>query len=425
MKKHEDEPVEAKEKQEGIIERDIEQEMKTSYTTYAMSVIISCALPDARDGLKPSQRRILVAMRDLSLDPGKKHRKCAKICGDTSGNYHPHGEAVVYPTLVRMAQDFNMRYPLVDGQGNFGSIDGDAPAAMRYTEARMSHYATLLLEDMDKDTVDFVANYDETLQEPTILPGRFPSLLCNGASGIAVGMATNMPPHNLGEVIGGLMALIDNPDITVKELAKIVKGPDFPTGAMICGRKGILDMYETGRGSIKVRASAVIEKSSAKKDAIIIREIPYQVNKATLIETIADLVRNKKIEGISDIRDESDRTGMRIVIELKRDEIPQVILNQLYKHTALESSFGAIMLALVDKKPKVLTLKEMLQEYVKHRMEVILRRTQFELAKAEKRAHILEGLRIAIDNIDAVIEIIKKSKSTPEAKENLIKKFKL
>lgn len=411
-------------KEKNIIYRDIEEEMKSSYTTYAMSVIISRALPDIRDGLKPSQRRILVAMKDLSLDPGKKHRKCAKICGDTSGNYHPHGEAVVYPTLVRMAQDFNIRHPLVDGQGNFGSIDGDAPAAMRYTEARLSHIAMSILQDMDKDTVDFVPNYDETMEEPTVLPGKFPCLLCNGASGIAVGMATNIPPHNLREVVDSLTSLIDNPEMTIKEIMKILKAPDFPTGAIICGRKGVRDMYEKGRGSIRLRAKAIIEEAPNKREAIVVTEIPYQVNKKNLIESMADLVRDKKISGVSDLRDESDRTGMRIVIELKRDEKPQIVLNQLYKHTQLSTTFGAIMLSLVDRRPKILNIKEMLQEYVNYRFEVVTRRTKFELDKTEKRAHILEGLKKALDHIDEIIAVIKKSKNTAEAKENLIKTFK-
>jgi len=343
-------------KQERIIPIDIQDEMQTSYLDYSMSVIISRALPDVRDGLKPSQRRILTAMSDLNLNPGRPHRKCAKIAGDTSGNYHPHGEQVVYPTLVRMAQDFNMRYPLVDGQGNFGSIDGDGAAAMRYTEARMTHAAMEMMADIDKETISKSPNYDETLMMPDVLPGRFPNLLCNGSSGIAVGMATNIPPHNLIEVVEACKACIDNPDITPRETMKYMQGPDFPTGGIIYGRKGILEAYETGRGIIKLRARANIETMKNDRSRIVVSEIPYMVNKSTLLEKIADLVRNKVIEGISDLRDESDRDGMRIVIELKKDSFPEVVLKNLYKNSQLSTSFGIIDLALVENQPKIMPI---------------------------------------------------------------------
>jgi DNA gyrase subunit A len=409
-----------------VLDVKVEEEMKKSYLDYSMSVIISRALPDVRDGLKPSQRRILLAMNDLSLTPGRQYRKCAKIAGDTSGNYHPHGEQVVYPTLVRLAQDFNMRYTLVEGQGNFGSVDGDPPAAMRYTEARMTHFAVELMADLEKNTVDFVSNYDETRQEPVVFPGKFPNLICNGSAGIAVGMSTNIPPHNVTEVVDALTALIDNPAVDVRDLCDIVTGPDFPTGGIICGRKGILDAYTTGRGLIIVRAQAHIEEDEkTERERIIVTEIPYQVNKTTLIEKIADLVKEKRVEAISDIRDESDREGMRLVIELKRGEMGTVVLNQLYQYTQLQESFGVIMLALVDGQPKVLTLKEMLQQFIRHRHEVIVRRTKFELAEAEDRAHILEGLKIALDNIDAVIETIKKSANPEVAQAALMEKFGL
>ncbi len=410
---------------ERIIPVYVEDEMKTAYIDYSMSVIVSRALPDVRDGLKPSQRRILVAMNDLNLMPGGNYRKCAKIAGDTSGNYHPHGEQVVYPTLVRMAQDFNMRYRLIQGQGNFGSIDGDPPAAMRYTEARMAGPATEMLSDLEKDTVDFVPNYDETRQMPTVLPGKFPNLLCNGSSGIAVGMATNIPPHNLSEVVNGIVAVIDDPKITDQELMKHVTGPDFPTGGIIYGRQGIRDAYLTGRGLLTVRARAFLETMKSGKERIVVTEIPYQVNKAGLIERIADMVRDGKIEGISDLRDESDREGLRIVIELKREAHSSVVLNQLYKHTLMQTTFGVIMLALVDLEPRVLTIKGLIEEYVKFRHAVILRRTRFDLEAAERRAHILEGYKIALDNIDAVIELIKKSKTVNDAREGLMKKFNL
>jgi len=412
-------------KQERIIQIDIQDEMQTSYMDYSMSVIISRALPDVRDGLKPSQRRILVAMNDLNLQPGRPHRKCAKIAGDTSGNYHPHGEQVVYPTLVRMAQDFNMRYPLVDGQGNFGSIDGDGPAAMRYTEARLTHAAMEVLADMDKDTVSMSPNYDETLMMPDVLPGKFPNLLCNGSSGIAVGMATNIPPHNLGEVADACIAFIDNPLITPREIMRHLIGPDFPTGGIIYGRRGIVEAFETGRGKITIRARANIETVKNERTRIIITEIPYMVNKANLLEKIADLVRNKDIEGIADLRDESDRDGMRVVIELKKDAFPEVVLNTLYKHTQLSASFGIINLALVENQPRIMSITEMIRHFVEHRHEVVVRRTRFELAKAEARAHILEGLRIALDNIDAIIDLIRNSESTETAKVELMEAFGL
>ncbi|MBD3169873.1 MAG: DNA gyrase subunit A [candidate division Zixibacteria bacterium] len=410
---------------EKILDVYIEDEMKSSYIDYSMSVITSRALPDARDGMKPSNRRILVAMNDLNLTPGRGYRKCAKICGDTSGNYHPHGEQVIYPTLVRMAQEFNMRYPLVDGQGNFGSIDGDAAAAMRYTEARLTPLAMEMLADIEKNTVNYVPNYDETIEEPIVLPGKFPNLICNGSSGIAVGMATNIPPHNLGEIAEAIAAIIDDPEIDEDELAGYVTGPDFPTGGIIVGGSGIEKAYRTGRGHITVRAKANTETSKAGKESIIVSEIPFQVNKSNLLEKIANLVRDKKIVGISDLRDESDRDGMRIVIELRRDAQAEIVLNQLFKMTQMQTTFGIIMLGLVDGVPKVLTLRELLDEFVDHRHEVVTRRTQFELDKAERRAHILEGYKIALDNIDAVIELIKKAKDVPTAREGLMSKFKL
>lgn len=410
---------------ENLITVYLEEEMKSSYLDYSMSVITARALPDCRDGLKPSNRRILIAMNDLNLAPDRPHRKCAKICGDTSGNYHPHGEQVVYPTLVRMAQEFNMRYPLVDGQGNFGSIDGDDAAAMRYTEARLTPIAMEMLADLEKDTVDFMPNYDETLREPKVLPGKFPNLLCNGSAGIAVGMATNIPPHNLREIVDALVAVIDNNELDDEELLKLVSGPDFPTGGIIYGREGIREAYLTGRGRINVRAKANIERLKNGKEQIVISEIPFQVNKSNLIEKIADLVRNKVVEDISDLRDESDRDGMRIVVEIKRDVPPQVVLNQLFKHTQMQSTFGVIMLSLVHGAPKVLPLRGMLDEFIKHRHEVVVRRAQYDLKKAEERAHILEGLRIALDHIDAVIATIRASKTVPEAKENLMTRFKL
>lgn len=403
----------------------LEEEMKSSYLDYSMSVITNRALPDIRDGFKPSNRRIMIAMNDLHLNPGKAHRKCAKIAGDTSGNYHPHGEQVVYPTLVRMAQDFNMRYPLVDGQGNFGSVDGDGAAAMRYTEARLTPIAVEMLADLEKETVDFMPNYDGTLQEPKVLPGKFPNLLCNGTTGIAVGMATTMAPHNLTEIADAIIHTVDNPECTNADLMEFVTGPDFPTGGIINGRQGIIEAYETGKGHISVRARAAIERMKNGKDMIVVTEIPYQVNKSNLIEKIAYLVRDKKIEGISDLRDESDRDGMRIVVELKRDAQAEVILNQLYKHTTLQTTFSVNMLALDHGVPKLRTLKQVLEAFIEHRHEVVVRRTKFDLRKAEERAHILEGYRIALDNIDEVIALIKKSKDTPTARTGLMKKFKL
>ena len=409
---------------ETIIERNINEEMKTAYIDYAMSVIVSRALPDARDGLKPVHRRILYSMHEDGITSDKPYRKCANTVGSVLGRYHPHGDASVYDAMVRLAQDFSMRYMLIDGHGNFGSIDGDPAAAMRYTESRMAKISEQMLEDIEKNTVEFMPNYDDRLQEPTVLPTRIPTLLINGSSGIAVGMATNIPPHNLTEVIDGLIKIIDSDDVTDEELMQIVKGPDFPTGATILGREGIKDAYTTGRGKIMMRAESEIEEMSGNRQRIVVHSLPYQVNKAKLIENIAGLVRDKKVEGISDIRDESDREEkVRIVIELKRDARPQVTLNQLYKHTALQESFGIIMLALVDGEPKVLTLRQCLDEFLKHRREVVLRRTKFELDKAEARAHILEGLRIAIDNIDEVIETIRSSYD--DAKEKLMERFGL
>ncbi len=399
--------------------------MKDSYLSYAMSVIVARALPDLRDGLKPSQRRILVAMNDLNLTPRSKYRKCAKIAGDTSGNYHPHGEQVIYPTLVRMAQDFVMRYPLVEGQGNFGSIDGDPPAAMRYTEARLSPFAMLAMEDIEKDTVDFIANYDETRTEPMVLPGRFPNLLANGSSGIAVGMATSIPPHNVGELCTALLLVIDKPDCSIADIMKVMPGPDFPTGALICGRKGILDGYNTGRGTIVVRARAHVEQVKGAKKNIVFTEIPYQLNRDLIIERIAQAVKSGAVTGVYDVRNESDREGSRLVVELQRGEDEHVVLNQLYKHTQLQNSFSIILLGLDHGRPRTLSIKDMLLSYRDHRVEVIRRRTAYLLEKAEARAHIVEGLRIAVDNIDEVVAIIKKSPDVPTARERLIARFKL
>jgi len=403
----------------------IEEEMKESYLTFAMSVIMSRALPDVRDGLKPSQRRILVAMNDLNLAPGAKFRKCAKICGDTTGNYHPHGEQVVYPTLVRMAQDWSLRYTLVKGQGNFGSIDGDPPAAMRYTEAKMTHASSEMMEDLKQDTVDYVPNYDETRLEPSVLPAKFPNILCNGGSGIAVGMATSIPPHNVNEVCDGIIKIIDNPDVTIDELLAIIKGPDFPTGALICGARGIVDGYKTGRGIITVRAKYHTETAKNNKQSIVVTEIPYQLNRDRIIERIAELVRNDVLKGITDVRNESDREGSRIVIVLKRNEEVEVVINQLYKHTSLQSSFSIIMIALVDGRPETLNLKQLLNAYIIHRKEIIRRRTIFLLNRAEERAHILEGLKIALENIDEVIKLIKASKTVEDARASLVSKFSL
>ena len=407
-----------------IIERDIDKEMRTAYIDYAMSVIVSRALPDARDGLKPVHRRILYSMNEDGITSDKAYRKCANTVGSVLGRYHPHGDSSVYDAMVRLAQDFTMRYPLVDGHGNFGSVDGDSPAAMRYTEARMSKISELMLTDIEKNTVDFMPNYDDRLQEPTVLPARIPALLVNGSSGIAVGMATNIPPHNLSEVIDGIIKVIDNPETTIEELMEVIKGPDFPTGATILGKEGIKEAYTTGRGKITMRAEAEIEEMSGNRQRIIITSLPYQVNKAKLVKTIADLSKEKKIEGISEVRDESDRKEKtRVVVELKRDARPQVILNQLYKHTQMQETFGAIMLALVDGEPKILTLRQCLDCFIGHRKEVILRRTKFELDKALARAHILEGLKIALDNIDEVINIIRSSYDNP--KERLMERFGL
>jgi DNA gyrase subunit A len=402
---------------------DIEAEMRKSYLDYAMSVIIGRALPDVRDGLKPVHRRILFGMYELGLTSTRPYRKCAKIVGEVLGKYHPHGDAPVYDALVRMAQDFNMRYPLVDGQGNFGSVDGDMPAAMRYTEARLAKIAEELLADIEKETVDFLPNFDETEKEPTVLPTRVPNLLVNGASGIAVGMATNIPPHNLREVIDATMAMIEKPEITLKEVMKMVPGPDLPTGGYIAGREGIEQAYKTGRGSFTMRAKAAIEESGKDRENIVITEIPYQVNKAKLIERIAELVSNKKIEGISDVRDESDRDGMRIVIELKRSEESQLILNNLFKHTQMQESFGMILLAIVGGQPREMGLLEFIRLFIDHRRDVIIRRSRFELRKAREREHILLGYQIALDHLDAVIRIIRGSTSRAEAKENLFKYF--
>jgi DNA gyrase subunit A len=404
---------------EKVAPVNVADEVSRSFLDYSMSVIISRALPDARDGLKPSQRRILYAMHDLSLFPGRQHRKCAKICGDTSGNYHPHGEAVIYPTLVHMAQPWAMRERLVDGQGNFGSVEGDPPAAMRYTEARMTHLGAALMTDMEKDTVDFVPNYDETRTEPTVFPAAFPNLLVNGGTGIAVGMATNIPPHNLTEVIDGICAQIDDPDITLDELMKHVKGPDFPTGCMICGTSGVRQYLETGRGSMKVRGKAGVEELKGGKEQIVITEIPFNVNRATLVERIADLVNDKVLTDISAIRDESDE-NTRVVVELKRDANPKIVINNLYKHTALESSFAVIMLAIDHGRPKQLPLKEANACYIEHRREVVLRRTRFELRKAEERAETLEGYLIALANLDEFIRIIRGSANREEARVKLL-----
>ncbi len=411
--------------QEGkIIEKDIESEMKNSYIDYAMSVIVSRALPDVRDGLKPVHRRILYTMYEDGLTPDKPYRKSATTVGDVLGRYHPHGDSSVYDAMVRMAQDFSLRYPLIDGHGNFGSIDGDGAAAYRYTEARMSKLAVSMLEDIEKNTVEFMPNFDDRLQEPSVLPAKIPALLVNGSSGIAVGMATNIPPHNLTEVINGIIKIIDEDQVTDEELMGIIKGPDFPTEGIILGREGIKEAYTTGKGKITVRAEAEIEEMSGNKQRIIVRSLPYQVNKAKLIETIADYVKEKKIEGISELRDESDREHkVRIVIELKRDANAQVVLNRLYKYTQMQTTFGAIMLALVNGEPKILTLRQCLEYYIDHRKDVILRRTKFELDKAEARAHILEGLKIALDNIDEVIAIIRSSYDDP--KERLMERFGL
>jgi DNA gyrase subunit A len=412
-------------KKERIIPVYIEEEMRNSYLSYSMSVIVGRALPDVRDGLKPVHRRILYAMKDLNLEHNKPYKKSARIVGEVLGKYHPHGDSAVYDTMVRMVQDFSLRYPLIDGQGNFGSIDGDAAAAMRYTEARMASVAEEMLNDIEKQTVDFSPNFDGSLEEPDILPGMVPNLLVNGSSGIAVGMATNMAPHNLGEVIDGIVHLLDNPEAAIKDLMKFVKGPDFPTAGIICGREGFVDAYNTGRGKVTIRARASIEQQKSNKEAIIITELPYQVNKANLILSMADLVQNKQIDGITDIRDESDKDGIRVVIELRRDVDANIVLNYLYKHTQMEVTFGIINLALVNKSPKVLNLKQLMFHYIAHRRVVIRRRTQFDLDKALHRAHILEGFQIAFKHLDEIIKTIRASSTTADAKEALIKKFDL
>lgn len=408
-----------------ILPRDVSTEMRQSFMDYAMSVIVSRALPDVRDGLKPVHRRILFAMNELGLQPNKGYKKSARVVGEVLGKYHPHGDVALYDTMVRMAQDFSFRHPLVDGHGNFGSIDGDSAAAMRYTEVRMAKLATVMLSDIDKDTVDFMPNFDETLEEPKVLPSRFPNLLVNGTAGIAVGMATNIPPHNLVEVIEAIQAMVKKPDIDNEDLLKYVKGPDFPTAGIILGKDGIKKAYRTGRGSITIRGDVKIETLGNGKQTLIINELPYQVNKAKLIEKIAELVREKKIEGITDLRDETDRHGIRVVIELKKDANPHVILNKLYKFTQLQQSYGIIMLALVDNQPRVLSLRDMLYYYLEHQREIITRRTRFELNKAEERLHILEGFKIALDNLDKVIALIRKSRDADEAREGLMANFPL
>jgi DNA gyrase subunit A len=408
-----------------IIPIDLKDEMKRSYMLYSMSVIVGRALPDVRDGLKPIHRRILYAMNEIGLTSDKPHRKSATIVGEVMGKYHPHGDAAIYDALVRMAQDFSQRYPLIDGHGNFGSVDGDPPAAMRYTEARMARISQKLLADIDKDTVDFQPNFDESLKEPVVLPCRFPNLLVNGSSGIAVGMATNIPPHNLREVIDGVIMLIDNPDAKVEDLMTVIKGPDFPTAGIIVGKEGIRSAYTTGRGSIRIRAAAQIESLSGGRNRIIVSEIPYQVNKSRLIEHIAELVRDKKIDGITDLRDESDREGIRIVIDVRRDANPNVILNQLYRHTQMQTTFGVIMLVIVNGEPKLLDLKSVISHYIEYQKEIVVRRTRFDLNKAEGRAHILEGLKIALDNLDAVINLIRSSRTPDIAREGLMKSFNL
>ena len=412
---------------EIIVPRNVEEEVKESYLRYSMSVIISRALPDVRDGLKPSQRRILYAMRLLNLSPGGKHRKCAKISGDTSGDFHPHGESVIYPTLVRMAQPWAMRYRLVDGQGNFGSVDGDPPAAMRYTEARLTHSSIALMEDLEKDTVDVVPNYDETKTEPVVFPAKFPNLLSNGSSGIAVGMATNIPPHNLGELIQATLLLVDNPQTTIDQIMEVMPAPDFPTGGIICGYRGIKEAFHTGRGKLTLRGVIHVEDqdSSGDRQRLVVDEIPYNVSKGELVKKIADLVNEKTIPGISDMRDESDKDGMRIVIELKRGEIPDVTINQLFKYTDLQVTFGCNMLALDKGLPRVLNVKQMISAWIDHRIEVVRRRTRFELAKAEARAHILEGYLKALDHLDAVVKLIRNSENREAAKTELIATYEM
>ncbi|MDQ7849601.1 MAG: DNA gyrase subunit A [Armatimonadota bacterium] len=411
--------------EERIVNRTIEEEMRTSYLDYAMSVIVSRALPDVRDGLKPVQRRILYGMSELGLRPESPYKKSARIVGDVMGRYHPHGDAPIYEALVRMAQEWSFRYPLIDPQGNFGSVDGDPPGAQRYTEARLSRLAMEMLADIDKETVDFVPNFDESMREPTVLPARIPNLLMNGASGIAVGMATNIPPHNLGEIVDALIALIDTPTLPDEELLKIVKGPDFPTGGLILGREGIRQAYLTGRGSLTVRAKVEIEELRGGKTAIIVSELPFMVNKAALIQRVADLVRQRKLNGVVDLRDESDRHGLRVVIELRRDVNPQIVRNQLFKHTQLQTTFGAILLALVEGVPRVLTLRQLLEAYLAHRRQVVIRRTRHDLRRAEERAHVLEGLKIALRFLDEVIALIRRAKDVEAARGGLMRQFKL
>ena len=411
---------------ERLVQVNIEDEMRSSYLDYAMSVIVGRALPDVRDGLKPVHRRILHGMNEMGLAANRAYRKSAKIVGETLKRYHPHNPEALYDALVRMAQPFSMRYLLVDGQGNFGSVDGDPPAAMRYTEARLTKLAEEMLADIDKDTVDFGPNYDESRTEPLVLPAKVPNLLVNGAGGIAVGYATNIPTHNLSEVVAALMILIDNPQATIEELMRVLPGPDFPTAGYIYGMQGIKDAYHTGRGLLTLRAKVCVETDErTERDRVLVTEIPYQVNKAKLIEKIAELIQDKRIEGISDLRDESDRDGMRIVIELKKGEIPQVLVNQLYKHTPMQSTFGVIMLALVNNRPELLNLKQILAAFIEHRREVVVRRTAYDLRKAEERAHILEGLKIALGNLDAVIALIKRSRSPEEARVGLMRQFRL
>ena len=414
-------------KDEIVIPRNVEEEVKESYLRYSMSVIISRALPDVRDGLKPSQRRILYAMRLLNLSPGGKHRKCAKISGDTSGDFHPHGESVIYPTLVRMAQPWAMRYRLVDGQGNFGSVDGDPPAAMRYTEARLTHSSIALMEDLDKDTVDVIPNYDETKTEPTVFPAKFPNLLANGSSGIAVGMATNIPPHNLGELISATLLLLDNPQTSVDQIMEVMPAPDFPTGGVICGYRGVKEAYHTGRGKLTLRGVIRVEDmdGSGDKQRLVVDEIPYNVSKGDLVKKIADLVNEKTIPGISDIRDESDKDGLRVVLELKRGEIPDVTVNQLFKYTDMQVTFGCNMLALDKGMPRTMNIKHMISAWIEHRIEVIRRRTRFELAKAEARAHILEGFLKALDHLDEVVKLIRNSENRDAAKTELIATYSM
>jgi DNA gyrase subunit A len=413
-------------KDDTILPRNVEEEVKESYLRYSMSVIISRALPDVRDGLKPSQRRILYAMRQLNLSPGAKHRKCAKISGDTSGDYHPHGESVIYPTLVRMAQPWAMRYTLVDGQGNFGSVDGDPPAAMRYTEARLTHASMALMEDLEKDTVDHVPNYDETKTEPTVFPSKFPNLLANGTSGIAVGMATNIPPHNLGELISATTLVLENPWTSIEEILEVMPGPDFPTGGIICGTRGVKEAFHTGRGKVLLRGVIHIEdQEGGDRQRLVVDEIPYNISKADLIQKIAVLVNEKTLPGISDIRDESDKDGMRIVLELKRGEIPDVTINQLYKYTDLQVTFGCNLLALDKGLPRTMNIKQMIAAWIEHRIEVVRRRTRFELVKAEARAHIVEGYLKALDHLDAVVKLIRASDNREQAKTELMARYTL